>query len=92
MVISSIPSPRQARGRHIGAVLPWGPAGLEGTEIRYAGGAAALQAAAQEAGITLYVHAPYVLNVATTNNRIRIPAESSYSSIWTQRPKSARRE
>jgi deoxyribonuclease IV len=25
-------------------------------------------------GITLYVHAPYVINVATTNNRIRIPS------------------
>ena len=28
----------------------------------------------EEAGIALYVHAPYVLNVATTNNRIRIPS------------------
>ena len=31
------------------------------------------KAAAEAAGIDLYVHAPYVLNVATTNNRIRIP-------------------
>ena len=29
-------------------------------------------AAAGEAGIDLYVHAPYLINVATTNNRIRI--------------------
>jgi deoxyribonuclease IV len=50
------------------------PQAWKGPEIRYAGGAAALQAAAIEAGITLYVHAPYVLNVATTNNRIRIPS------------------
>ena len=27
-----------------------------------------------EAGIGLYVHAPYLVNVATTNNRIRIPS------------------
>ena len=25
-------------------------------------------------GIDLYVHAPYIVNVATTNNRIRIPS------------------
>src|SRR5258706_6192876 len=25
-------------------------------------------------GLTLYVHAPYVVNVATTNNKIRIPS------------------
>jgi len=28
----------------------------------------------RESGLTVYVHAPYVLNVATTNNRIRIPS------------------
>ena len=42
--------------------------------VRVPGGAAALKAAAEDAGIELYVHAPYVLNVATTNNRIRIPS------------------
>jgi deoxyribonuclease IV len=50
------------------------PQAWKGPEIRYAGGAAALKAAAAAAGITLYVHSPYVLNVATTNNRIRIPS------------------
>ena len=34
----------------------------------------ALRAAAEEAGVDLYVHAPYIVNVATTNNRIRIPS------------------
>jgi len=38
------------------------------------GGAEALRAAAAEAGIGLYVHAPYVINVASLNNRIRIPS------------------
>jgi deoxyribonuclease IV len=42
--------------------------------VRYPGGAAALRAAADAAGIDLYVHAPYVMNVATTNNRIRFPS------------------
>ena len=50
------------------------PQAWKGPEFAYAGGAAGLKAAAEEAGIALYVHAPYVLNVATTNNRIRIPS------------------
>ncbi len=50
------------------------PQGWKGPEVAYAGGAAALKHDAEEAGIALYVHAPYVLNVATTNNRIRIPS------------------
>ena len=50
------------------------PQGYKGPEIRYAGGAAALREAAGQAGVDLYVHAPYIVNVATTNNRIRIPS------------------
>ena len=48
--------------------------GYKGPEIRYAGGPEALRDDAAEAGIDLYVHAPYIVNVATTNNRIRIPS------------------
>src|SRR6476620_7420525 len=48
--------------------------GYKGPEVRYAGGAAALREAAEAAGVHLYVHAPYIVNVATTNNRIRIPS------------------
>ncbi|HET8562002.1 MAG TPA: deoxyribonuclease IV [Marmoricola sp.] len=50
------------------------PQGYKGPEVRYAGGAAALRKDAEAAGIGLYVHAPYIINVATTNNRIRIPS------------------
>src|SRR6478736_527141 len=50
------------------------PQGYKGPEVRYAGGAAGLRADAEAAGIGLYVHAPYIVNVATTNNRIRIPS------------------
>jgi len=50
------------------------PQGYKGPEIRYAGGAAGLREDAAAAGIDLYVHAPYIVNVATTNNRIRIPS------------------
>jgi deoxyribonuclease-4 len=50
------------------------PQGWKGPVVMYEGGAPALKAAAEAAGVALYVHAPYVLNVATTNNRIRIPS------------------
>ena len=50
------------------------PQGYRRPEVRYAGGAAGLRADAAAAGIGLYVHAPYIVNVATTNNRIRIPS------------------
>ncbi|MBA2574936.1 MAG: deoxyribonuclease IV [Actinomycetota bacterium] len=50
------------------------PQGWKGPKVAYAGGAAALREGAATAEIDLYVHAPYVLNVATSNNRIRIPS------------------
>jgi deoxyribonuclease-4 len=50
------------------------PQGYKGPEFEYAGGAEALRGAAELAGIDLYVHAPYLINVASTNNRIRIPS------------------
>jgi deoxyribonuclease IV len=50
------------------------PQGYDGPEFRYAGGADGLRTDAEAAGIDLYVHAPYLINVATTNNRIRIPS------------------
>src|SRR3712207_3243976 len=50
------------------------PQSYKTPEVRYAGGAATLRAAAEAAGVDLYVHGPYLINVATTNNRIRIPS------------------
>src|SRR6266851_9598762 len=38
------------------------------------GDAEALRAAIAEAGVAVFIHAPYVINVASTNNRIRIPS------------------
>jgi len=63
-----------ARGADLAQFFLGDPQGWKGPEVRYPGGAEALRNAAQEAGITLYVHSPYVINVATTNNRIRIPS------------------
>ena len=50
------------------------PQSYKGPEIRYAGGADGLRDDAVAADVDLYVHAPYIVNVATTNNRIRIPS------------------
>jgi deoxyribonuclease-4 len=36
-------------------------------------------AAVRDAGVDVYIHAPYVLNVATSNNRIRIPSRKLLS-------------
>jgi len=52
------------------------PQSWKAPEISYPGGAAALREAAAGASIRLYVHAPYVINVASTNNKIRIPSRS----------------
>src|SRR5579864_6940612 len=49
------------------------PQGWKGPVIP-GGDAAAIRAAYAAAGMAIYIHAPYVINVATTNNRIRIPS------------------
>ena len=65
-----------ARGADLAQFFLGDPQGWRGPVIAYDDGAPALRAAAQAAGIDLYVHAPYVLNVATSNNRIRIPSRN----------------
>ncbi len=42
--------------------------------LAHPGGAAGLREQAEQAGVQLVVHAPYVMNVASSNNRIRIPS------------------
>lgn len=50
------------------------PQGWKKPTVAYPGGAEALKQAAAEAGVTIFIHSPYVLNVASPNNRIRIPS------------------
>ena len=64
----------KARGADLAQFFLGDPQGWKGPEFAYEGGAPALKQAALDADVALYVHAPYVLNVATTNNRIRIPS------------------
>ncbi len=49
------------------------PQGWKGPVIP-GGDAAAIRAAFAAADVDIYIHAPYVINVATSNNRIRIPS------------------
>jgi len=62
------------RGATLSQFFLGDPQSYKGPEWEFPGGPAALRAAAEAAGIDLYVHAPYLINVATTNNRIRIPS------------------
>ena len=64
----------QARNAPLVQFFLGDPQSYKGPVFRYAGGAGGLKADAEAAGIDLYVHAPYPINVATTNNRIRIPS------------------
>ena len=64
----------QARDMTVVQMFLGDPQSYKGPVVEYAGGAEGLKADAAEAGIAIYVHAPYVINVATTNNRIRIPS------------------
>ena len=61
-----------ARGASLVQFFLGDPQSYKGPVVTYADGAAALMARAEEQGVDLYVHAPYIINVATTNNRIRI--------------------
>jgi deoxyribonuclease-4 len=49
------------------------PQGWKGPVIP-GGDPAAIRAGYAAAGMDIYIHAPYVINVATSNNRIRIPS------------------
>lgn len=50
------------------------PQAWKGHAVDHPDGATGLKRDAEAAGVGLYIHAPYVINVATTNNRIRIPS------------------
>ncbi len=63
----------RARSTSVVQLFLGDPQSYKGPVVRYEGGAEALKADAEAAGIDLFVHSPYPINVAATNNRIRIP-------------------
>ncbi len=64
----------QVIGAEVAQIFLGDPQSWKVTGSGYPGGEEALRADAAAAGIDLYVHAPYGINVASTNNRIRIPS------------------
>ena len=64
----------QARNAPLVQFFLGNPQSYKGPVLSYEGGPVALKADAEAAGVDLYVHAPYLINVATTNNRQRIPS------------------
>lgn len=50
------------------------PQGWKAPTFPHSDGAEGLQAQAAAAGITIYIHSPYLVNVASSNNKIRIPS------------------
>jgi deoxyribonuclease-4 len=63
----------RVRGATLSQFFLGDPQSYKGPVVRYDGGPAALRTESEAAGIDLYVHAPYPINVASLNNRIRIP-------------------
>jgi deoxyribonuclease-4 len=50
------------------------PQSWKGSIFPHSDGADGLKASSEAAGIGIYVHARYIINVATTNNKVRIPS------------------
>lgn len=73
----------QRMGVDVVQILLGDPQAWNGPTCDYPGGADALRTAAQTADVRIYVHAPYVINVATTNNRIRIPSRKLLAKTLT---------
>lgn len=63
-----------ARGADIVQISLGDPRSWKGPVLAHGGGPQALRRAAADAGLALVVHAPFVINVASTNNRIRVPS------------------
>src|SRR4051794_9071472 len=60
--VDPIAEARARRAPHVQFFLG-DPQGYRGPDIRYAGGADGLRVDAEAAGVALYVHAPYIVNV-----------------------------
>lgn len=73
----------RARGANLSQFFLGDPQGWKGPKVAYVGGASALKADAEAADVQLWVHAPYVINVASTNNRVRIPSRKLLQQTLT---------
>lgn len=69
-----------ARGASIIQIMIGSPTAWKGHELAFSGGSEVLKDAAAEAGVGIYVHSPYIINVASINNRVRIPSRKILQS------------
>ena len=70
-----------ARGADLVQVMLGDPQKWTAPVVESPGGAPALREAAAAAGVGLVVHAPYLINVASTNNRVRIPSRQLLQKV-----------
>ena len=63
----------KARGTSVVQIFLGDPQSYKGPVFAHTGGAEGLRDEAAEAGVDIYVHAPYLINVVSPNNRVRIP-------------------
>jgi deoxyribonuclease-4 len=63
-----------ARGADVVQIFAGDPQKWSKPAVRFNDGPAALKAAAAAADLQIFVHSPYIINVASTNNRVRIPS------------------
>jgi len=71
----------RARGAQAVQIFLGDPKDFKKVSVAHAGGAVGLREEAEAAGIDIYVHSHYVINVASTNNRIRVPSRKLLQSI-----------
>ena len=62
------------RGAEVVQIFLGDPQKWTKPSVAFDGGASALKASLETANVQLFVHSPYIINVASTNNRIRIPS------------------
>lgn len=74
----------QARGADIVQISIGDPKSWRKPVVDHPGGAAGLREEAEAAGIGIYVHSAFVINVASTNNRIRIPSRKLLQQTVTE--------
>jgi deoxyribonuclease-4 len=78
--IESVIDDAAAAGATAAQVFLSDPQKWTAKEVAYPGGAAALKHDAHTAGLELFVHAPYVMNVVSLSNRTRIPSRNLLKS------------
>ena len=71
----------QEVGANFAQIFLGDPQSWSAPTVDYPGGAEGLRDAAKQAGVSLVVHAPYALNVASLNNRIRIPSRKLLAKV-----------